>query len=235
MRHGKVFLGLKLVVATMAIMGLAGCEVFNSVDQSIKKITGSKPKETDSVSQANLSASTQASLDAVEIANCPKVKLVDELNSVYRYVNPVTPQDKDLISNAKFTSIEAGCNVTPASVTVEISANFDGKLGPAAHDVAPQEHFTYPYFVTVVTPQGDILSKDIFAMTMIYQDDKIPLKKQERLRQTIPLSGNQNASDFQIFLGFQLDPNELSYNRTHMALNRKETSSPVAPSTMGTK
>lgn len=211
------FFTTKLLMVMLASLALTGCEAVNSIDQSFKKLTGSKQAQETSSGQTE----TASGLAAMTNANCPHVKIVDELSTVSRYVNPVMPQDKDFISNAKFSALKTGCTAAPTSVTVEIAADFDGKLGPAAHDVAPQEHFTYPYFVTVITPQGEILSKDIFAMTMIYQDAQTPLKKTEHLRQTIPLSAGQKASDYQILLGFQLDPNELSYNRAHPVIGSK--------------
>ena len=52
---------------------------------------------------------------------------------------------------------------------------------------------------------------------MVYDKGNMSIHKQDRLRQTIPLSPGQDASKFQIVAGFQLSDAELAYNRQQQA------------------
>ena len=111
--------------------------------------------------------------------------------------------------------IGSTCVVAGNSVSVELELNFTGVLGPAGvKDLDGQANYTYPYFISVISPDGKILSKDVFALSMIYENGQITYHKQDKLRQVIPLLSGQDASKFQIMIGFQLSEAELAYNRT---------------------
>ena len=77
-----------------------------------------------------------------------------------------------------------------------------------------QANYTYPYFISVITLSGQILSKDVFALAMMYDKGVARMVKQDKLRQTIPLMERQSASGFQVVVGFQLTEEELDYNRS---------------------
>ena len=48
----------------------------------------------------------------------------------------------------------------------------------------------------------------------VYEKNKLDIRKQDKLRQVIPLMGGQSANQFQIVVGFQLSDAELAYNRS---------------------
>jgi len=147
--------------------------------------------------------------------NCPQIKVLDELSRITQFTNQKSPKNDEKIASARFTTLDATCSVAPNSVTLEITLDFEGEAGVVGlRNQGSEASFAYPYFLSVITPNGQILSKDVFALSMIYNEGKSRVHKQDRLRQTIPLMSGQQADEYQIVIGFQLSEDELAYNRS---------------------
>ncbi len=203
-----------LLLLTALPFVLSGCQAMQSIGQSLESINW--PAQSSGTADATAKSVSSGQTQVADLpANCPQLKILGELSGISQFSNPKTPKMDELISSAKFSALDATCSVAPNSVTLEISLDFDGTLGPVGMKNGGSEaNYTYPYFLSVITPGGQILSKDVFALSMIYDSGSIQMHKQDRLRQTIPLMPGQNASDFQIVVGFQLSEDELNYNRT---------------------
>lgn len=203
-----------LCAYALLALSLSGCEAMNKVGENFKAIK--MPDMGLGQATANPSADGKANgLMASAGADCPQVKGLPELSSLSQFANPKETTAAKLIAETKLDNIGAACQVAPNSVTVELSLDFMGTLGPVGvKDLNGQANYTYPYFLTVITPDGQILSKDVFALSMVYDNGQITVRKQDKLRQVIPLGSGQTASQYQIVIGFQLSEDELVYNRT---------------------
>ena len=197
---------------------LSGCETFQSLGDKIKSIDfgTSSPKSEAAAATTGIAAPETKTLAADLPEKCPQLKILGDLSQITQFANPKSPLDGTMIAKATFSGIDASCQVTPNAVTLDIALDFDGTLGPVGVSSSGkgEANYTYPYFLSVVTPEGQIMSKDVFALTMVYEPGVPTLHKQDRLRQTIPLAQGQLANQFQIVVGFQLNADELSYNRS---------------------
>ncbi len=129
-------------------------------------------------------------------------------------INPTLSSPDKLVSVTKLDKINATCTVSRNSVAIELALDFSGILGPVGvKDLNGQANYTYPYFLSVISPDGKIMSKDVFALSMVYENGQISYHRQDTLRQVIPLLAGQDAKQFQIMVGFQLSESELAYNR----------------------
>ena len=84
--------------------------------------------------------------------------------------------------------------------------------GPANHDREAQ----FDYFVSVVDSERDVLNKQIFGVTVKFPGNltRVSLTDNDPpVTVDIPLAAGRDATDYQIFVGFQLTPDELEYNR----------------------
>lgn len=212
MRRSSTYLFTLLLLSG----ALSGCEAVQSLGDKIKSIDlGSGSAKTANAPEAALAAEPKT-LAAELPEKCPQLKILGDLSQITQFANPKSPLDGTMIAKATFSGIDASCQVTPNSVTLDIALDFDGTLGPVGlrSSGKGEANYTYPYFLSVVTPDGAIMSKDVFALTMVYEQGVPTLHKQDRLRQTIPLAAGQNANQFQIVVGFQLNADELSFNRS---------------------
>lgn len=209
MRH----FGLTICLLGMGL-GLSGCELVQSMGQSIQSFQWNSSQEQKAGAAASVAGTAGGAIMADLPSNCPELKVLGDLSSITQFAVPAAPKPEQMIATAKVSSVDATCSVAPNSVTLDITLDFDGALGPVGKQHGTdQANYTYPYFLSVVAPNGKILSKDVFALAMTYDGDVAHLHKQDRVRQTIPLGAGQKANQFQIIAGFQLSPDELKYNR----------------------
>lgn len=202
---------LMVLGSVLIALTLSGCETMNKVGESLKSMEMPKisPK-----GEADAAKSTTSSPLSVVSETCPQVKGLTDLASITQFTNPAEMTPDKMISDTKLEKIASTCAVAGNSVSVELELNFSGVLGPAGvKDLDGQANYTYPYFLSVVSPDGKILSKDVFALSMVYENGQITYHRQDKLRQVIPLMTGQDASKFQIMIGFQLSADELAYNR----------------------
>lgn len=205
----------KLMVLGSVLMALtvSGCEGMNKFGESLKSMQ--MPKITPKgEAGADVAKAEASGLSSVGGESCPKVKALVDLATITQFSNSGGQTPDKMISDTKLEKIDSKCTVAGNSVSVELELNFSGVLGPiGVKDLDGQANYTYPYFLSVISPDGKILSKDVFALSMVYENGQITYHRQDKLRQVIPLMAGQDASQFQIMIGFQLSEDELAYNR----------------------
>jgi hypothetical protein len=209
-----------LLAAPLLTLTLSGCEGVSSLGESLSQIklpslsSSTKPEET---SEPPAGATTKSSLAPILAATgpeCPQVKVLGDISRLAQYENPDKPSPADLVTETFLNNIAASCKIGPSSVTLDLTLDFAGKLGPQGiKDTVVEANYSYPYFLTVVDPSGAIIAKDVFAISLTYRKGETETTKQDQLRQTIPLPAGSNANQFQVIAGFQLSEEELQYNR----------------------
>lgn len=197
------------------ILPLTGCEAVNTVGHSIENSFKSVKMPDIGLSKADTSSpAADGSLIAGQ-GDCPTIKGLGDLITLSQFSDPTLPTADKLVSVTKLDNMKAICTISPNSVAIELALDFSGTLGPVGvKDLNGQANYTYPYFLSVVSPDGKIMSKDVFALSMVYENGQINYHRQDTLRQVIPLLAGQEANKFQIMVGFQLSESELTYNRT---------------------
>lgn len=206
----------KLMVFSSMLMALAlsGCETMNKFGDSLKSIELPKITAKGEADAADVSQAGGSGLFSVGGESCPQVKGLADLATISQFSSSGEMTPDKMISDTKLEKIDSKCTIAGNSVSVELELNFTGVLGPVGvKDLDGQANYTYPYFLSVISPDGKILSKDVFALSMVYENGQIAYHRQDKLRQVIPLMTGQNANQFQIMIGFQLSEQELAYNR----------------------
>lgn len=160
--------------------------------------------------------------------SCPKVTVIQDLGQYHQFENPTYPRPEEKVSASVMKSVTSSCNRGSGNAAVEISLTFEGVLGPRAllkQSIHPS--FAYPYFIAVTAPDGTILSKEVFDVTMSYQPGQNSTVRQETVRQVIPMEGGKFASPLEILVGFQLTESELAYNRALLQSPQASIGAPI--------
>ncbi|MCB1650555.1 MAG: hypothetical protein KDI46_00720 [Alphaproteobacteria bacterium] len=145
---------------------------------------------------------------------CPSVELVEELRAYNEFTDDTDPGDYNLVSRANIAKINTSCGYDTRSVTVDLKIAFEGTLGPRGRNSASDKpYFSYPFFVAIASPGGNILAKEIFAAPMTYKPGQNRQTYYENMRQIIPVDTHEHGAGYKILLGFQLSPEQLAYNR----------------------
>lgn len=146
--------------------------------------------------------------ESAPVNNCPVVGITPDLGNFTQF------RDNEIVSETIISSVKPSCSKDNAAVTVRLAIDFKGRLGPVGlKDAVKEANYSIPYLVAVVNSKGEIISKDIFAITMIYKKGQTEQAFPDLLEQIIPLGAGEKPADYKIMLGFQLSDQELAYNR----------------------
>jgi len=115
----------------------------------------------------------------------------------------------DVTYQVKISDLAYGCDYDfddiGNRVTVGFNILFVAKRGPAA----PNDQIEIPYFVAVVDPGKNILTKKQFFVILEFEGNTLRAQKVEELMQIIPYPKDDNGSDYKSFVGLQLTPGQL--------------------------
>lgn len=164
----------------------------------------------------------------IATGNCPAVEVVEDLASVNEFTNEKQPLPENIISSANIKRVQSTCSYGMKSVTVDMKLEIDSKLGPQEKTLQSKTpFFSYPYFVAVLAPNGQILAKEVFAASMTYEEGAGMHNYVEELRQIIPTRSRYEGSKFKVLIGFQLSDEQLDFNRQALAALKIQQVQPV--------
>jgi len=173
--------------------------------------------DMDSLDLPSLSMSEDSPESLIYDGHCPSVEVVNELRDLYEFTNRNEPQQQNMISRATIAKIETACQNSENAVTVDLKMAFEGTLGPRGRSSTQEKpFFSYPFFVAVTSANGRILAKEIFAANITYEAGKDYQTYYENMRQIIPIEARDSGNRYKILVGFQLGPDQLTYNRAKM-------------------
>ncbi|AWK85849.1 hypothetical protein DEW08_04060 [Azospirillum thermophilum] len=148
---------------------------------------------------------------------CPKVNIVRDLSEVAQF-RPGGRDMTDLQTRAALTDYTGNCEYTSKGVTVNVSVYLVAERGPAMKgDTA-----NYKYFVAIAQPDETIVSKAVFDTSVTFPDGQARAGSKEELTPQIPLPKDVNARDWKVYVGFQLSPEELAFNRAQFGTAKRQ-------------
>ncbi len=213
-----------LSAVSAATLSLTACETMKKAGDAITGIDVPFYGDDD--------VKAQDGLVMAQANGCPQVAVVEDLKSLTQFEVPSAPTPGEKISTVAITGIDTKCTVTENTVAADLTLRFDGALGPQAIEWNSQSRsFAYPYFIAVTTPTGEILSKEVFAATIRYDEGETAITQQEKTRQVIPLRDDTKPGQYEILIGFQLTEDELNYARMMAAAPAADTTSEAAATT----
>lgn len=209
---------LKSLAFAVLALSLSACE---SVDVVKDSFTGALNTISDiSVPLPSTRGDTGRKLlsdKLMAVDRCPAVEVVDDLHSYYDFTNISKATRESLVSRAELFQMQNSCSYAERSTTVDLQFAFKGQIGPAGRQGGGDSpSFSYPYFVAVMSPSGQVLAKEIFAVSLTYGNHQDEQTHYESLRQIIPSYSQANGAGHKIVIGFQLSKEQLELNRTLM-------------------
>ena len=198
----------KYIILLSGIITLGACEPMDDFKSDLNDLSTGKVTYSSTIQDP--------SMQLLE-SPCPQIEIVDDLSSISDFTNPKKQTKSHLISRVDLSSAESTCKLASKSAVVDLKLIFNGKLGTKGRaNKNDKPFFSYPFFVAVTSPSGKIMAKEIFAASLTYGTNETTHTYFEKLRQIIPIKSKSNAKAYKILIGFQVTPDQLSYNRAHM-------------------
>ncbi len=155
-------------------------------------------------------------------STCPEVHIVEELATLTEFATRTDNSPGNLVSKVDINQVESSCKRGNQSITVDLKLAFEGEVGPRGKSQGSSPYFSYPFFVAITAPNGDILAKEVFAAPITYDSGQNQRTYYESLRQIIPVKYETRAGRYKVLTGFQLNNDQLAYNREQIRLAKEE-------------
>ncbi len=153
--------------------------------------------------------------ESVSAPACPTIVIVKDTADLTTF-RPGPGRDlTDVVIDARLARFDGSCETDlerdqSGRVNVDLQLLFEIERGPA--NQAPNGQFRY-YVAIAERDGGAILAKKVFATEFEFEDSRRRIGGVEELIQEIPLQPGKLGEDFEIYVGFQLTPEQLQYNR----------------------
>lgn len=143
---------------------------------------------------------------------CPQVRLDRNTAELVQF----TGDGQDITDTRFAVSLEGyggECEYDDEAVTVVLVPQFVVERGPAAPDGQAQGSFEY--FVAIPSYYPDPAGKEVFPVSFRFPDPVTPRMRlrDEPVTLTLPREPGESLAMEEIYLGLQLSPAQLEYNR----------------------
>ncbi len=142
---------------------------------------------------------------------CPKVFLTENTSHLTRF-RPGKGRDiTDIAFQADMPGYTGSCSYDEKKLTVDLNVAFDVRRGPADQT----RKVAFQYFVAIPKLFPSPTGKRIFDVGFAFQPNQGRTRFNDEIEIDLPLAKQTDGPSYEIYLGFQLTPEELAYNRTH--------------------
>lgn len=150
-------------------------------------------------------------------APCPEAKVLAEPSELTRFTEGEGQDPTDILFEARMMRVTGECSydLDGGDIEIELELLMDVIRGAALDD----NEVRFSYFVAVAEwlPDGgsepEIRSRETFPVETGIPGGRRGLRYRDLLEVTIPRPDDRDVRNYVLYLGFELTPEELSYNR----------------------
>ncbi|HIJ39279.1 MAG TPA: hypothetical protein HPP80_10330 [Rhodospirillaceae bacterium] len=145
---------------------------------------------------------------------CPRVSILADTAKLTRFRVGGGQQPADMALEAEILKYRGSCEYDPGKKTMEVvlQVGFGVKLGPAATD----RQANFSYFLAIPEFHPDPRAKALLPVSLTVADKTDPVTyKDDELVIHIPVPDIKTIAKYEMFLGLQMDAQELAYIREH--------------------
>ena len=148
---------------------------------------------------------------------CPKIFLLKDANTLTVFDSKKGMDITDIISDISIINFKGQCGFNKKRTGVNLSLRivFDVSRGPANKN----QSVSFDYFVAIPKFHPSLSGKKIFPINVMFKGNKNRMKLIDRVEIKVPISTKYDAKDYSIYIGIQLTPKQLKYNRQQMNQN----------------
>jgi hypothetical protein len=142
---------------------------------------------------------------------CPKVFLTEDTAHITAF-RPGPGRDiTDIDFQADLTGYTGSCVYDEKKLTVDLNVAFDVTRGPAN----ATRKVAFNYFVAIPKVYPSAAGKRVFDVGFAFQPNQSRARFGDEIEVDVPLAKATDGPSYEIYLGFQLTPEQLDYNRKH--------------------
>lgn len=148
-------------------------------------------------------------LDKGNVGSCPPTAILEGPGELTRYKSDSAKAPTDVLFRTKMTTYSGICDFDEKSIDIELSISIEAVRGPA--NTAAKAEFAY--FVAILKKDKTVLTRTEFPIIAAFEQQDTRFTFAENVTVTIPRRKNDSTSDYIVYLGFEMTPEELAHNR----------------------
>jgi len=166
---------------------------------------GHDDPEQEKEKETNKAANKEIQKEDERLPICPQTAIVRELDEIRDYGRE-NPIDEQLVAKATMHSVDGTCEYRDTKKEHGINILFDLSMiamrGPRLGGLRT----TFPYFVAVVDPSGNVLNKNEMRADIHFSSNNEPANVEQSLHVFIPLDKKSwsTGPQYQVLMGWQL-------------------------------
>lgn len=144
----------------------------------------------------------------VTVERCPALAVVGGTGSLTRFAGEGRDA-RDILFEAAVSNAELRCD-QGSDVISTVAFDIVARRGEAMAGEGYET--TLPYFITVLRDNSEIVAKEIFEVPIVFDGRTARVAWHETIEQRLPTIEQARRYDYEILIGFQLTPEEVTYN-----------------------
>ncbi len=141
---------------------------------------------------------------------CPRVQILEYADRLTEFNRGSGRDVTDVVLQGRLVNFTGECNVEKDAVELDLAIEFAIESGPANRG----REGRFAYFVAIPEFHPDARAKRVFPVEMKFESGVNRVLYRDEIAVEIPLTRGRSASDFNLFIGFQLERGQLEYNRS---------------------
>ena len=141
---------------------------------------------------------------------CPRVQVLEYADRLTEFVQGPGRDLTDVVLNGRLVNFAGECNVEDDKVELDLTVEFVLERGPANRN----REGRFAYFVAIPEFHPAERGKRVFPVEMKFDSGANRVLYRDEIAIEIPVTGQRSAPDFNVFMGFQLNRDQLRFNRS---------------------
>lgn len=144
-----------------------------------------------------------------EVASCPNAAILEAPGELVRFNDGATAGPENVLFRTKMKYVSGVCDFDEKSIDMELSVAMEAKRGAANADGKAQ----FTFFIAIIDIDRKILMREEFPLIAVFEKGDDDVNFSENLTLSIPRKEGLAPTDYSVYLGFEMTPDELAYNR----------------------
>ena len=141
---------------------------------------------------------------------CPQVQILEYADRLTEFAPGPGRDLTDIVLRGRLVNFQGECNVEKDAVELDLMLDFLIERGPASRD----DRGRFAYFVAISEFHPAPSGKRVFPIELEFESGLNRVAYRDRISVGIPVAEGRSPSDFNLFIGFQLDRGQLEFNRS---------------------
>ena len=140
---------------------------------------------------------------------CPNFLLLAHAERMTKFSDGPGRDVTDVDFSTKITNFQGTCDHTTSGIEIELFVDISVHRGPANRS----RKASFKYFVAIPRFHPAPAGKKTLPITVVFEGNKNRLVYNDQIHIEIPFGGKEVASNYDVYLGFQLTNKQLEFNR----------------------